>query len=146
MADPFLRRAATQRLPRLREPRPQDFKFSLDMVYRDDLEEGEESRLIRQQAQRYSLRDYIGYFMNTIWYTIKWTITLGGTLANTGYEQQDFGCGPAIAQDDRLLASLGVDPNQQFFKTCVVSRRQKKPILLVLVNNPDDTSQIDTVI
>ena len=85
MGDPFLRRAATQRVPRIREPRPQDFKFSLDMVYRDDPEE-DDSRLIRQQAQRYSIRDYIGYFISSIWYTIKWTITLGGTLANTGYE------------------------------------------------------------
>jgi hypothetical protein len=55
------------------------------MVYRDDPEEIE-ARLIRQQAQRYSIRDYIGYFISSIWYTIKWTITLGGTLANTGYE------------------------------------------------------------
>lgn len=87
LADPFLRRAATQRIPRMREPRPQDFKFSLDMVYADDPEEAEEQRLVRQQAQRYTLRDYIGYFISSIWYTIKWTITLGGTLANTGYEQ-----------------------------------------------------------
>jgi hypothetical protein len=39
MGDPFLRRAVSS-IPRLREPRPQDFKFSLDMVYRDDVDEG----------------------------------------------------------------------------------------------------------
>jgi hypothetical protein len=102
--------------------------------------------MVRQQHQRYTLRDYIGYFINSIWYTIKWTITLGGTLANTGYEQQDFGCGTAIASDDRVLAALEIDPEQLFFKTCIKSRRQKKPLLLILVNNPDDTSQIDVII
>jgi hypothetical protein len=32
----------------MREPRPQDFKFTLDMVYADDPEEAEEQRLVRQ--------------------------------------------------------------------------------------------------
>jgi hypothetical protein len=47
MGDPFLRQAA-HRVPRVREPRPQDFKFTLDMVYRDDLDEAEDQRLVRQ--------------------------------------------------------------------------------------------------
>ena len=57
------------------------------------------------------MRDYVSYFIPSIWYTIVWTVTLGGNLANTGYEQLDFGCGDAVQNDDRLLASLEVDPN-----------------------------------
>lgn len=41
LGDPLMRRALTQRIPRLREPRPQDFKFSLDMVYREEDEDEE---------------------------------------------------------------------------------------------------------
>ena len=54
----------------------------------------------------------MSYFISSIWYTIVWTVTLGGTLANTGFEQFDFGCGDAVMNDDRLLASLEIDPNQ----------------------------------
>ncbi len=49
--------------------------------------------------------------ISSIWSTIMWTVTLGGTLAQTGYEQLDFGCGEAVKSDDRLLASLELDPN-----------------------------------
>ena len=76
----------------------------------------------------------------------RWFVTLGGTIATSGYEQQDFDCGDGIKNDDRLLASLGQDKDLLFFKTCEHSRKEKKPFLLVLVANPDDTRQVDIVI
>jgi len=47
-------------------------------------------------------------------------VTLGGTIASAGpgAELQDFDCGEAIRSDDRLLASLDIDKNKMFFKTC----------------------------
>lgn len=133
----------------MRDPMPQDYKFTVECLYppEEDLISPEEAgRPIRQQQQGRSLRDYVSYFISSIWYTIVWTVTLGGNLANTGYEQLDFGCGAAVQNDDRLLASLEIDPNQEFFKLCTLSRRQKKPILVVLVSNPDDESQVDLAI
>ena len=71
--------------------------------------------------------------------TIRWIVTLGGTIATSGYEQIDFNSGEGVINDDRLLAALGQDRDLQFFKTCERSRKEKKPFLLVLVANPDDT-------
>lgn len=78
--------------------------------------------------------------------TLRWLVTLGGTITTSGYEQEDFDCGDGIKNDDRLLASLGQDKDLLFFKTCERSRKEKKPFLLVLVANPDDTRQVDIVI
>ena len=81
-----------------------------------------------------------------MWYTIKTVITLGGYIAPTGYEQQDFGCGMAIYNDERLLAALDIDPEKLFFKSCQKARIEKKPVLLLVITNPDDESQIGMVI
>lgn len=77
-------------------------------------------------------------FISTIWSAIKWTLTLGGTIAETGDEQVDFDAGAAILNDDRLLAALELDPRLKFFELCMRSRVQKKPILLVIMTNPED--------
>ena len=47
---------------------------------------------------------------------IKYSLTLGGTIAETGDEQVDFDAGPAILDDERLLASLELDPSLKFFE------------------------------
>ena len=112
----------------MRDPQPHDYKFTVECEYpadEDNVNPEEIGRPIRQQQQVRSLRDYVSYFISSIWYTIVWTVTLGGNLANTGYEQVDFGCGEAFLgnDNDRLLASLEIDPDQQFFKVCTLSRR-----------------------
>ena len=53
----------------------------------------------------------IGDILTQIWSALKWALTLGGNIVETGDEQQEFDAGPAILNDDRLLASLEVDPN-----------------------------------
>ena len=44
--------------------------------------------------------------MHSLWYTIKYVFTLGGTIAAVGNEQLDFDSGQAILNDDRLLPAL----------------------------------------
>lgn len=73
------------------------------------------------------------------WAVIRWIITLGGTIAPENFNQIDFGCGEAIINDDRLLASLNLEQDQLFFKTCGKARKYKKPLLLLVIANPDDT-------
>ena len=50
--------------------------------------------------------------MTTVWSTLRWAFTLGGTIAASGLEQQDFDAGEAILNDDRLLASFELDREQ----------------------------------
>jgi len=68
---------------------------------------------------------------------------MGGTIAAVGNEQADFDCGAGIANDDRLLAALGLKQDQKFFKECARARRRKKPVLLLVISNPDDQRLID---
>jgi len=77
--------------------------------------------------------------LSTGWATIRWIITLGGSIAPAGSEQLDFGCGEGILNDDRLLPSLDQDKEMMFFKTASKSRKHKKPLLLLVIGNPDDT-------
>ena len=67
---------------------------------------------------------------------MRWALWLGG--ATPGQTQEDFDCGLSVAGDDRLLPSLELDPGQMFFKTITRTRRQKKPMALLVVGNPDD--------
>jgi hypothetical protein len=54
--------------------------------------------------------------------------------------------GDAILNDDRLIPSLELDGESEFFKTILKCRRAKKPMLLLVIQNPDDESQVDLVI
>lgn len=82
----------------------------------------------------------------SIWSAIKWAFTLGGTITSIGPDQQDFDCGQSILNDDRLLAALEMSGRERFFKTCMKSRAHKKPMLLCVVNNPEDQQQVDLLI
>ena len=82
----------------------------------------------------------------SLWNALKWAFTLGGTITNIGPEQLDFDCGVAIQNDDRLLASLELNERDRFFKTAMKSRAHKKPMLLLVVQNPEDQAQIDVII
>ena len=107
-------------MPRIRhrEVRPQDFRLTTDIPYDQlDVLDNPEGANIRPYNQR-TWRSYFGAFLGAVWYTIKNVITLGGYIAPTGYEQQDFGCGDAILNDERLLAALDIDPEKLFFKSC----------------------------
>ena len=77
--------------------------------------------------------------MSSGWATFRWIITLGGSIAPAGTEQLDFGCGEGIINDDRLLVSLEQSRDMMFFKTASKSRKHKKPLLLLVIGNPDDT-------
>jgi len=44
------------------------------------------------------------------------------------------------------LAALDIDPEKLFFKSCQKARIEKKPVLLLVLTNPDDESQIGMVI
>ena len=68
-----------------------------------------------------------------MWSAIKWAFTLGGTITAVGPEQQDFDCGEAVINDDRLLASLEISQREKFFKMAMKSRAHKKPMLLCVV-------------
>lgn len=52
----------------------------------------------------------------------------------------EFGMGDAILNDDRLLPSFELDSDLKFFETILKCRRMKKPLLLLVINNPDDVS------
>jgi hypothetical protein len=137
--------------PRPREPRPQDWKFTINQPYDDpQAEEGQAAydrrRQVRQIQQRQSWREYFGSWLSSIWMTCRWALSLGGTIAPTGAEQQDFDCGEAVANDDRLLASFELGRDQQFFQTVLHSRMKKLPMLMLVVGNPDDQAQIDMII
>ena len=103
---------------------------------------------VQRPQQRRNLRYYIGSLFSSIWSTIRYVFTLGGAgnAQPNANIQMDFDCGEAIANDDRLLASLEIDKFQTFFKTCIRSRRRKKPMLVLVMQNPDDQLQVDRVI
>lgn len=82
----------------------------------------------------------------SLWSAIKWAFTLGGTISNIGPEQLEFDCGQVILNDDRLLPALELSGREKFFKTCMKSRAHKKPMLLCVINNPEDQSQVDILI
>jgi hypothetical protein len=42
--------------------------------------------------------------------------------------------------------ALGLKKESVFFKTCARARREKKPVLVCVVQNPDDESQIDMMV
>ena len=67
-------------------------------------------------------------------------------MTGGSYRQKDFDCGTSIASDERLLPALELDARQMFFKLVTKTRRQKKPLLLLVVSNPDDESQIDSIL
>ena len=109
----------SQRLPpRPRAPRPRDFRFNIDIPYDNPLEQqegenrqrrGQAEGQIRERQQQRTWGQLFQYAMEQIWFAIKYAFTLGGSLGNTGLEQQDFGCGPAVSNDDRLLAALDLN-------------------------------------
>mmetsp|Transcript_976 Transcript_976/g.1746 ORF Transcript_976/g.1746 Transcript_976/m.1746 type:complete len:426 (+) Transcript_976:527-1804(+) len=110
-------------------------------------ERQERVRLRRGTAtQTRSWGEMLSSFLTNIWIVIKTVITLGGNIAPVGNEQQDFGSGEAILNDDRLLASLNARQDMKFFKGCNFCRKKKKPFLLLVITNPDDQQQIDTAI
>ena len=66
----------------------------------------------------------------------------------------DFNGGPGITYNERLLPSFGMSPNTDsytnkdlyFFKMLGKSRQAKKPVLLILIEDPSDESQIDVLV
>ena len=136
----------------MRNPKPTDYRFSLDFDYGEDMiTEGEESdnapeevmerrrlRNARQRNNHRSFGQYVSLFFLKIWYTIKLIVTLGGSIAPVGTEQQEFDSGEAIINDERLLAALELKQDTKFFKTCTYCRKKKKPFLLLVLTNPDD--------
>lgn len=82
----------------------------------------------------------------SLWNALKWAFTLGGTITSVGPEQLDFDSGPGIINDDRLLASLELSQRDRFFKTAMKSRVHKRPMLLMVIQNPEDQSQVDLII
>ena len=61
--------------------------------------------------------------------------------------QADFSGGPGVIYNDRLIAAFAIDTKyMSFFRMCTLSRQEKKPILLFLVENPCDDTQIDFLI
>ena len=151
--NPFIQRAQTQRV-RMRNPRPSDYRLSLDFEYNleetlrdDDSQMNDERRPLNTRRQEgRSWGSYLSIIIQHFWVTIKLIFTLGGTLGPVGNEQEEFDCGNAIDSDERLLASLDLKKGMKFFKTCTQGRRQKKPILLLVITNPDDESQIDMAV
>ena len=127
-------------------PRPQDYTFSVDISYEDDPADENRQARLQVQYQRQSWREYIASLLSSVWSTLRWTITLGGTIAAAGTEQLEFGMGDAILNDDRLIPSLELDGESEFFKTILKCRRSKKPMLMLVIQNPDDESQVDLVI
>ena len=96
--------------------------------------------------QQRTWSQYFGGIFFSVWSAIKWAFTLGGTITSVGPEQQDFDCGQEILNDDRLLACLEISDRQRFFKLCMSSRAHKKPMLLCVVQNPEDEAQVDMII
>ena len=70
----------------------------------------------------------------------------GGDLENITATPQgiDFDSGPEIARNDRLFAIFG--ESGKFFKMCYKSRKQKKPLLLVVVHNPESGPSYDIIV
>jgi hypothetical protein len=94
-----------------RQVRPQDFKITLDFEYDEaELAEAENPNPNNQQVQvpRRTWRQYIGSILSSIWFGVRYIFTIGGSIANVGNEQQDFDCGQALANDERLLPALGL--------------------------------------
>lgn len=69
-----------------------------------------------------------------------------GDLENIAATPQgmDFDSGPEISRNDRLFAIFG--ESGKFFKTCYKSRKAKKPLLLVVVHNPEQGSSYDLIV
>ncbi len=136
MGDPFIhqrQRAQTARLPRI-QIRPCDYKLQIDTPYDDG-----EIPADDQIRQRRTWSESIWNLLSSGWATIRWIITLGGQIAPSGQEQLEFGCGEAVLNDDRLLVSIGQNREMKFFKAAAKSRAHKKPMLLLVMGNPDDT-------
>ena len=98
-------------MPRRREIKPTDYAITIDAPYDDG--EIDQATYQRQLdiAQRIYERQTWGEYLYS-WVTwgvgpFRWFVTLGGTIATSGYEQEDFDCGDGVKNDDRLLASLG---------------------------------------
>ena len=59
-------------------------------------------------------------------------------------QAMDFDSGPEISRNDRLFAIFG--ESGKFFKMCYKSRKAKKPVLLVVVHNPELGSSYDIIV
>ena len=82
--NPFIPRAQSARV-RIRNPRPSDYKFSLDF-HEDPGEDNEESgRPVRQQPRR-TWGQWFSMIVQQVWYTFKLIVTLGGNIAPVGTE------------------------------------------------------------
>lgn len=69
-----------------------------------------------------------------------------GGLENIAATPQgiDFDAGPEISRNDRLFAVFG--ESGKFFKMCYKSRKMKKPMLLVVIHNPESSVSYDILV
>ena len=61
--------------------------------------------------------------------------------------QADFDGGQSVIYNDHLLEAFGITRTYlKFFKMCAHTRKNRKPLLLILIENPEDGHGVDFLI
>ena len=146
-------------------PKPQDYKFSLDIPYDEaDMDNSNENQALinnphgvsgegfqTQPSCWDSVNSMVNFMSCGLWDTEQVSYTSNGIHRSV---QGDFNGGPAIVYNERLLSSFQIQYNTEssenkflkFFRNANQSRQNKKPVLLILMENPSEENQVEFIV